>query len=371
MLTCEGPGGAGPRTSLARRQRSGKPAPDSNTEKISAGAIRRLFRPWESSRGIVLAVSGGPDSVALMLLAAGWARDLARPVQLYAATVDHGLRMDSRREAETVGIWAREIALPHVVLAWEGAKPSSRIQERAREARYRLLFQHAANLGADLVMTAHHADDQAETILFRLLRGSSISGLAGMKSACERNGLLLARPLLSCTKAELAAVCKTQGHPYFEDPSNADPDFARTRMRKLGALLAQEGFDREALLRLGRRAARADSALEKRADELRCTLEASRKTGSLTADLSALINEPEEMLLRILGAEIELAGNGGPLRLERLEAAAGKLARALRQSDDFKATLGGTLVRLDGSGNLTIVKEASRRRGKKNSAAAS
>ncbi len=164
-----------------------------------------------------------------------------------------------------VARWAAKLGLAHAILVWEGVKPKSRIQERAREARYELLCAYAARIGADHVMTAHHADDQAETILFRLLRGSGISGLAGMAISSERNGLVLARPLLAHAKADLAAFCESRAQPFFDDPSNQDPIYARTRIRRLAGLLADEGLGRTTLLRLGRRAARADAALAARA----------------------------------------------------------------------------------------------------------
>ena len=107
-----------------------------------------------------------------------------------------------------VARWAAALALPHAILVWEGVKPRSRVQERAREARYALLFEHAARIGADHLMTAHHADDQAETILFRLLRGSGISGLSGMASSSKRNGMILARPLLNFPRQSLSLCAK-------------------------------------------------------------------------------------------------------------------------------------------------------------------
>ncbi|MCI0600482.1 MAG: tRNA lysidine(34) synthetase TilS [Beijerinckiaceae bacterium] len=369
MLKFDGLDGVKPGKSQARKHRgtsSGALLSIPAAARLADVEIRRLFSPWETARGIVFGVSGGPDSVALMLLAADWARACSASPPLYVATIDHGLREDSGREAEMVGRWARELGLPHAILVWEGVKPRSGIQERAREIRYRLLFQHAARIGADHVMTAHHADDQAETILFRLLRGSGMSGLSGMNTQCERNGLVLARPLLGHSKADLVAICEAKAHDFIADPSNDDPDYARTRMRKLGALLGKEGFDRDALLRLGRRAARAEAALAARARVLRAHLAARRESGSFTADLTALANEPEEISLRILGAEIELAGSGRPLRLERLEVLAGKIGQALRQSTGFKATLGGTVLQLKSNGTLIIVKEGGRRRGHEN-----
>src|SRR5438270_5725156 len=128
-------------------------------------------------------------------------------------------------------------------------------------------------------MTAHHADDQAEMILFRLLRGSGIAGLAGMKREGELHGLVHARPLLEYTKIDLVALCEAKAHRFIEDPSNHDLRYARSKIRRLGALLASEGFDRSALLRLGNRAARAEAALAARAHAIREQLPARREPG--------------------------------------------------------------------------------------------
>ncbi|HET6378760.1 MAG TPA: tRNA lysidine(34) synthetase TilS [Methylocella sp.] len=319
-----------------------------------------IFKPWETAQGILLGVSGGPDSVALMLLAARWSRGNPSRPPVHVATVDHGLRKGSREEAEAVSRWAGALGLPHNILVWEGVKPSTRVQERAREARYALLFHHAAKTGADHVMTAHHADDQAETILFRLVRGSGVSGLAGMASSVARGGLTLARPLLQYPKAELVALCEAEAHPYFRDPSNDDPGYARTRIRHLGAILARQGFGRDALLRLGKRMARAETALAARARALRDKLDARREPGSFEADLSPFASEPEEFLLRLLADELNVI-SGKPLRLDRLEALAAKLGQALRAGSSFSATLGGAVFRLKSSRILIIVKEGRRR----------
>jgi tRNA(Ile)-lysidine synthase len=344
-----------------RRARSAKtPSRAPGKAEFSASDIAALFGPWEAAQGIVLGVSGGPDSVAMMLLAAEWARGRAAPPPLYVATVDHGLREDSRGEAEMVARWAAGLALPHAILAWDGVKPKSRIQERARDARYELLFEYAAKIGADHVMTAHHADDQAETILLRLLRGSGVSGLSGMASSSERNGLILARPLLDHAKADLAALCESKAHPFFDDPSNNDLGYARTRIRRLGGLLAEEGLGCAALLRLGRRAARADAALAARACALRAGLAARREPGGFRADISALADEPEEILLRILADELKLISGGKPLRFERLEALALRFRQALRAGIACTATLGGAALRLQSNRVLVIAREGAR-----------
>ena len=334
-----------------------------NEASFSGLDVREIFKPWEAARGILLAVSGGPDSVALMLLAAEWRDSCAAPPQLYVATVDHGLRQDSHREAEMVARWAAELALPHTTLIWQGVKPASCVQERAREARYALLFDHAARIGADPVMTAHHADDQAETVLFRLLRGSGISGLSGMASSIQRNGIKLARPLLSCTKAQLVSLCETRAHAFFSDPSNDDFAFARTRMRRLTHLLAEEGLDRKSLLRLGHRAARADAALERQAVAIAATLNAKREPGKFEANILALAHEPEEILLRLLANELKLIRRDKPLRLDRLEGVAYGLGKALRAGIAYRTTLGGSKLRLQKDHSLIIELEGTRRRG--------
>ncbi|MGO9673671.1 MAG: tRNA lysidine(34) synthetase TilS [Methylocella sp.] len=339
---------------------------------FSPEAIGRLFQPWEGARKILLAVSGGPDSIALMLLAAQWSKTRPGAPPLHVATVDHALRPQSRAEAEQVGLWAHRLGLSHDILVWSGDKPRSRIQERARAARYDLLFAHAAHVGADVVATAHHADDQAETILFRLLRGSGPGGLSGMAASRARLGLVHARPLLQCSKAELIACCAAKAHPFFTDPSNCDPAYARTRMRALSGLLEKEGLGREALLRLGRRAARAEAALAARAGAVAAGLAAAREPGLYRADISSLAREPEEIFLRVLAREIvpladSLAdapcAKSRPLRLKRLETLAGAMQGALAASAPFSGTLGGAALKLGRDHVLTIRTEKLRRRG--------
>ncbi|MGH6830927.1 MAG: ATP-binding protein, partial [Methylocella sp.] len=182
----------------------------------------------------------------------------------------------------------------------------------------------------------------------------------------ERNGLILARPLLAHAKAELAAVCKAKAHPFFDDPSNNDPVYARNRIRRVGGVLADEDFGRSALLRLGRRAARAEAALAAHARAVRAGLVARREPGGFRADISALADEPEEILLRFLADELKLINGGKPIRLERLEALALRFGQALRAGIACTATLGGAALRLQSSRTLVIVREGARRRGQVN-----
>lgn len=343
-------------------------------DTFGSADLAARFAPLEQARGVLLAVSGGPDSVALMLLAHAWVQacsgagagqSRSTPVGLAVATVDHGLRPQSGQEAKAVANWAAALGLPHRILAWRGDKPATRVQERAREARYALLFAHALEIGADYILTAHHADDQAETILFRLLRGSGLSGLAGMSGAAPRGALIHLRPLLDCPKDALIAVCEAGGHPYFRDASNENLAYARARLRKLAPILAEEGLDRAALLRLGRRAARADMALDACMQRLRAALPATRVEGRFCAAIGAFKSEPAEILGRLIEAEIHTLGTNKPLRLDRLESLTASLQSALQRGAAWRGSLAGMALILDPRGVLAVCRENPRRRGRR------
>ncbi|WP_349369948.1 tRNA lysidine(34) synthetase TilS [Salinarimonas sp.] len=307
--------------------------------------------------GLLLAVSGGPDSVALMRLAAPLARDAG--ARLSVATVDHGLREGSAAEAETVARWARDAGLPHRTLAWTGEKPHAGLQDAARAARYALLAVHAREIGAGALATAHHRDDQAETVLMRLAAGSGIAGLAGMRARADLDGLVLARPFLDLPKARLVATCRARGWPHVEDPSNAAARFARARLRGIAPLLAAEGLDAARLARLAGRAARADDALEAATEAAFARIRIGE--APLLLDAGLLRAEPEEIALRVLARALREAGGGvGYDRLLRLEALWARLAPALDANAPFRATLAGALVDAAG-GRIRVAPEPPRR----------
>jgi tRNA(Ile)-lysidine synthase len=226
-----------------------------------------------------------------------------------------------------------------------------------------LLRRHAYEISADHIVTAHHADDQAETILFRLLRGSGPAGLAGMAEATDLGGVRLLRPLLAVHKAELIDYCRTRRQSFFSDPSNENPRYARARLRQIAPLLAQEGLDTDKLVRLGQRAARSEAALQHAALALRACLQAERGDGRFKAPLRSFAEAPDEILLRLLELEISAVSPGRPRRLNRLESLATALGTALRTGTAFVATQAGTKLSLDRYGTLLIRREGARRRG--------
>ena len=216
--------------------------------------------PFEPGPVIAVGVSGGADSLALALLVKGWAAK--RGGRVVALTVDHGLRVGSAREAREVARWLKRRGLEHHVLRWQGAKPRTGIPAAARAARYRLLTDWCRRAGVLHLALGHHLEDQAETFLLRLARGSGVDGLAAMAPVTELGGVRLLRPLLDVEKERLRASLRRRGQEWIEDPSNADPGFARTRMRAQLPELAAEGLTPGRLATTAARMARARNALE-------------------------------------------------------------------------------------------------------------
>jgi len=333
-------------------------------DKLSDDGLDSLFASLNRASGIVAAVSGGPDSMALMHLLARWRARSDKPPVL-VATIDHGLRPEAADEAAFVAREAADLGLSHRILAWTGDKPSTGIQEAAREARYRLLVAYARQEGASHLVTAHTLDDQAETVMMRLSRGSGLSGLAGMRPETEKQGVCHARPLLDWPKSRLLDLCHGQGWPFVVDPSNANEDYARVRWRRLMPLLAEEGLTAERLARLAERAAQADAALDLTARKALARAEPALAEGGLSFRGGILADEPFEIALRVL--EMALAQAGLALdnsRLSRLESCTARLREAVRAGEGLRLTIAGALVRMGHSGQVFIAPEPPRRRGR-------
>jgi tRNA(Ile)-lysidine synthase len=337
--------------------------PPSSAQPTS-DTLGHLFDSLKSATGILAAVSGGPDSIALMHLLARWSAGWPAP-PVIVATVDHGLRTESADEAVFVAREAAALALAHRTLVWTGEKPRTGLQEAAREARYRLLVHCAREEGASHLVTAHTQDDQAETILMRMARGSGLTGLAGMRAERDRGGIRHVRPLLHCPKAALLSLCEREGWRFVTDPSNADERYARVRWRRILPVLAAEGLTAERLTRLAERLARADEALDAKAREALAAAGPERDGEGLAFDACGLAGEPFEIALRMLAQALAKAGfRLDSSRLHRLEACTGRLRAAVRARQGLRLTIAGALLHLDRSGRLVLRAEPPRRRGR-------
>jgi tRNA(Ile)-lysidine synthase len=380
--------------------------PDDDNSPISTRHAKGLFADWKGVPAIILAVSGGPDSIALMWLAARWRRALTRGPRLIAVTVDHGLRTEAAGEARDVKRLARTLDLPHRTIRWTGAKPKSGLPAAARAARYRLLAEAARKSGATHILTAHTRDDQAETLLMRLLRGSGIAGLAAMARVTEKEGVLLARPFLNVSKSQLVATLKKAKIAFADDPTNRDTNFTRPRLRAVMPLLAAEGGDARNLARLASRLARANAAIEILVDGAErylalgdrraaspsgtgakavgvkpldvkafdakafATLDAhsfgAKSFDAKIFDAKAFAAMPEEIRLRLLRRAIDRFGHEGPAELGKVEILLSALDQAIAESSPrrrprLKQTLAGALVSLIDD-RITIAPAPPRRR---------
>lgn len=319
----------------------------------SPAAINRfradLARVAPGKGRLALAVSGGPDSMALLTLAHG-----ALPAgTVIAATVDHRLRPAAADEAAMVARHCAAFGIPHAILAPSEPIAGASIQARARDARYALLSDWAREHGADALATAHHADDQAETFVMRAARGSGVAGLSGVRGRAVIASFPVVRPLLGWRRAELRAIAAAAGAPFVDDPSNADPRHDRTRFREL--LAATPALDPLTLAQSAAALAEAEEALAWNVERL--WAERARGDSPLILDVTGLPRELRRRLTRRAISEMRVrhaitapawneAANIEPL-LDSLEA-------------ETRATQAGVMLTPRGD-RWTIAKAPSRR----------
>ncbi|HEY4861411.1 MAG TPA: tRNA lysidine(34) synthetase TilS [Xanthobacteraceae bacterium] len=389
-----------------------------DAQPVSAAEANKLFKPLARASALVLAVSGGADSTALLVLAERWRAARKTGPTLVAVTIDHGLRPVSAAEARAVKRLARRLGVRHRTLRWSGQKPKTGLQQAARIARYGLLAAFARTVRANHILTAHTLDDQAETVLIRMCRGSGISGLGGMRSvtslavtpssthaarrtlsrsrrspglvqSCSAHPLhpaggpmrpnlqpttrgdkaggelLLVRPFLGIAKARLIATLQAADIPHVEDASNRDPRFARSRLRELMPALARQGLDAGRLALFARRVQRAETALEAAVDvaAARVARRGFANAAAVTLDAGSFFKLPQEIAVRLLARSLAQTGDEGQAQLGKLEALYETLATAREAgSARLRRTLAGAMVTLN-KAELTVETAPPRRRG--------
>lgn len=267
-------------------------------ERFHHDLTRALGQPLRAR--LLLAVSGGPDSMAMLTLA-----HAAFPGGIAVATVDHRLRPQAAAEAALVATHCATLGVPHATLVPEVPIAGASIQAAARHARYRLLAAHAQAIGAEALATAHHVDDQAETFLMRAARGSGIAGLAGVRPRAVIEGAVVVRPVLEWRRAELRAIVRRAEVPFVDDPSNHDPAHDRTRFRRL--LDANEWLGPPQLARSAAALAEADGDVRAIVDWLWAE-RASPSGRGIRIDVTGLPRELRRRLARrVIGRVIESA----------------------------------------------------------------
>jgi tRNA(Ile)-lysidine synthase len=329
------------------------PAPSPrNLPRLFADAMAALG-PFEPSPHIAVAVSGGADSMALALLATDWAR--ARNGMMTTLTVDHRLREGSRAEALGVGRVLAVRKIPHHILTWRhGAEiTAANLQAQARDARYALMQDWCRAQGILHLLVAHHREDQAETFLMRLARGSGSYGLAAMAPVAERPGFRLLRPLLDLPREVLRVFLKAEGVDWVEDPSNQNTDFTRVRVRNAMPAMAAAGLTPECIAETALRLGHERVAMHHRLARMLARAAAPDPAGFVCVDRDVLLDAPMDVALRALGRIIVTVGGGAyPPRFACLQGLYDEISGPCRSR-----TLGGTFIRRGRHGALLFCRE--------------
>ena len=323
-----------------------------------AEAMGQLLGP-DFPDDIGLAVSGGGDSMAMLTLTHNWTREFG--VRLWVVSVDHGLRPDSRAEAELVARTCTELEHSHSILTWQGWNGQGNLQDAARAARLRLIDGWRGRVRH--VLMAHTADDQAETFLMRLARGSGVDGLAGMAgkrfvpreetppttgkgdapplALWSDDGFWVIRPLLAMRREDLRHYLNVLKGEWVDDPSNNDPRFDRVRMRQAMEQLDALGLGVDRLSETAARMARAQEALRRRAADV--AQDALRQEhGDILMSRDALEMVEVETRLRLMAGALQyISGADYRPRLRALEEATERVLSG------GTATLHGCLIRAE------------------------
>lgn len=322
--------------------------------------LKTSFHFSHHETAVAVGVSGGGDSMALLHMVSQWAMQQGRQMTVHALTVDHGLRPESRAEAEQIGEWVKSWpCVKHHILQWDHAngKPQSSVMESARAARYALMNDYCRANHIQTLCIAHHADDQIETFLFRLAKGSGLDGLSGMDENVFFNDLRLYRPLLKQTHADLIHYCQANDIRWVEDPSNHNVSYARPRLRKTRAILEKEGLNGKRLQTTVTRLGRAAEALN-HYTQLAYAETVAEYNNKAEIHWAALTKYHEEIIIRVMQKTLSAIGetqSGYPPKLERIETMVPQfLSGQLRGKS---ATLHGCVISLSKTGdNLEIVR---------------
>jgi len=281
--------------------------------------MERHAPPWPGT----VAVSGGGDSLALMHLLRDWAKAQRRALPI-VLTVDHKLQPRSTANARRVLVWAKNAGLKAFVLTWTGAKPESDIEAEARTTRYRLMGDWCKTNGIGALYAGHTRDDQAETFLLRLARGSGLDGLAAMRAVSPYpnavyGDLRIVRPLIDLERDALRADLTARGQEWFEDPMNNDPRFSRVRIRAALETLGVAGLTSARIADAAAHLGRAREALD--AVTAAVLRRACRTEGdTILVEAGALRAAPREVGLRALAQLLMgVSGQSYRPRFERLE----------------------------------------------------
>ncbi len=343
--------------------------PDDHAARVTT-ALAAALVDHDPTAPIIAAVSGGSDSTALLLaLADGRAAspEFAKR-EVLVVTIDHNLRTGSADDAAFVQALAARHGLDAELCVWRGPKPDAGLQAKARKARYAMLIVEAERRWPGrqtLILTAHTQEDQAETVLMRLARGSGPAGLAAMVPwrALKGDGdCRLVRPFLDLTRQDLRDYLKLKGETWRDDPSNESEAFERVRWRKLADTLAGAGMTSSALATTAKRMARADAALRAMTDRAFSEIDFNGHGGGFaTFDGAAFLTLPDDIASRALTRVLDAFGGAArKAEMAAVEDLCGALASAIRETRSYHSSLGGCLIEFSNEAEVFVFREPGR-----------
>lgn len=301
---------------------------------------------------IAVGVSGGSDSMALILLAKRWARE--HQIELIALTVDHRIRPQSALEARQVEVWMKHHDINHAILTWSQSVPVANLQHEARIMRYQLLMNYCTIHNIPCLWLAHHLQDQAETVISRLMRGSGVDGLTAMQPMTRQGDKMLCRPLLYCMPNQLRAMLCEENQKWIEDPSNQDMRFERVRIRRWLDDLPHKDVLLGRLSKTAQHMARARDFIEQEVDRVFSQIVHVKSDGDAVLNHVAFNTLHPELALRLMIRIMRLvSGKVYKPRFSTLET----LYDALRHPSYSGATLGSCLWSKSKNGNIIIAPE--------------
>ena len=307
------------------------------------GKFTRLIEPtgpYEAAPVVCVAVSGGGDSMALVLLLDRWAR--SRGGRVIGLCVDHQLRAGSDDEARQVGSWLSRRHIEHHILTWRDSNGARALQENARIARYDLMEQWCRDHGILHLFLAHNAEDQAETFLMRLNKGSGPDGLSAMSAVTERQHCRFVRPLLSVSGELLRGFLKDQGQDWIEDPSNQDPRFERIRWRRM---MTEQNLSTDGFCQAAGRYGRVRTVLDGEVARLSAKCVSVHPAGFIRLHRESWFAAPAELSERVLARSLMVVGGAVyPPRRRKLE----HLMETVRGRQKTTRTLAGCVIEYAG-----------------------
>lgn len=313
-------------------------------DKLKDKKTLQIYKKFEKNlpnkKKFIVAVSGGPDSLALSFLAKIYS--IIKYIDIKYFIVDHGLRKNSKLEAKNVQKKLKNFSIKLNILTWKGKKPRKNIQSIAREKRYKLLTDEAKKFKTKNILLGHHLDDLFENFFIRILRGSGLKGLISLDKEAHLNQVNLIRPLIEIDKKDLIYISNYIFGSYVKDPSNEDDKFKRVKIRNFLKQLSLEGFDRKKFFLTIKNLKFANENIEfyikKNLEDNLTTL--TQKNNIILKE--NFFSQSNEVVFRSLSEVIKIVGKKHyAVRGKKIE----KVIDLIRTKSSFKVTLGGCIIK--------------------------